>query len=47
MNYLVAQGIRPTRISIISYGKERLLCRESSEDCFGQNRRAHFLVKAR
>ena len=47
MNYLVAQGVRSNRISIISYGKERLLCRESSEDCFGQNRRAHFLVKAR
>jgi len=47
MNYLVAQGVRSNRISIISYGKERLLCRESSEDCWGQNRRAHFLVKAR
>ena len=47
MNYLVAQGVRSNRISIISYGKERLLCRESSEDCWGQNRRAHFMVKAR
>ncbi len=47
MNYLVAQGVRSNRISIISYGKERLLCRESSDDCYGQNRRAHFMVKAR
>jgi peptidoglycan-associated lipoprotein len=47
LNYLVAQGVRSNRISIISYGKERPLCRESNEDCWGQNRRAHFLVKAR
>src|SRR5947207_1917923 len=38
MNYLVAQGVRSNRISIISYGKERLLCRESSEDCYGPMR---------
>jgi peptidoglycan-associated lipoprotein len=47
MNYLVAQGVRSNRISIISYGKERPVCRESNDDCYGQNRRAHFLVKGR
>lgn len=46
MNYLVSRGVRANRITIISYGKERPVCAQSSEDCFSQNRRAHFLVKA-
>jgi len=46
MHFLVSLGVRATRISVISYGKERPMCAEASEDCFGQNRRAHFLVKA-
>jgi peptidoglycan-associated lipoprotein len=45
MNYLVSRGVRSTRISVISYGKERPMCVEASEDCWSQNRRAHFLVK--
>jgi peptidoglycan-associated lipoprotein len=45
MNYLVAQGISERRITIISYGKERPLCREHDEACWSTNRRAHFLVK--
>src|SRR5499426_841358 len=45
MNYLVSRGVRSTRISVISYGKERPMCAEASEDCWSQNRRAHFLVK--
>jgi outer membrane protein OmpA-like peptidoglycan-associated protein len=31
----------------VSYGEERPLCRERSEDCWRQNRRAQFLVKPR
>jgi peptidoglycan-associated lipoprotein len=45
MNYLVSRGVRSNRISIISYGKERPMCMEASEDCWSQNRRAHFMVK--
>ena len=45
MNYLVAQGVRATRITILSYGEERPLCSEHNETCWSQNRRAHFLVK--
>jgi peptidoglycan-associated lipoprotein len=45
MSYLVALGIPASRISIISYGEERPLCRESGEACWAKNRRAHFLVK--
>jgi peptidoglycan-associated lipoprotein len=47
MNYLVAQGVQASRITIISYGKERPLCTEHNEACWAQNRRSHFLVKAR
>jgi len=47
MNYLVAQGVQASRITIISYGKERPVCTEHSEACWAKNRRAHFLVKAR
>jgi peptidoglycan-associated lipoprotein len=47
MNYLVAQGIQATRMNIISYGEERPTCKEHAEGCWAQNRRAHFLVKAR
>ena len=43
--YLTAQGIAPTRLVTISYGKERPQCSENSEACWAKNRRAHFLVK--
>ena len=46
LNYLVAQGVQGARITIISYGEERPLCPEKTEDCWARNRRAHFLVKA-
>jgi peptidoglycan-associated lipoprotein len=46
MNYLVAQGVQASRITIISYGKERPVCTEHNEGCWAQNRRAHFLTKA-
>lgn len=47
MNHLVAQGIAPSRITILSYGEERPQCTEESERCWGQNRRSRFLVKPR
>lgn len=47
MSYLVAQGIETGRLTLLSYGKERPLCTEKNETCWSQNRRAHFLVKAR
>ncbi len=46
MNYLVAQGIRATRVTIVSYGEERAVCKEHNEACWARNRRAHFLTKA-
>jgi peptidoglycan-associated lipoprotein len=46
MNYLVAQGVQASRITIISYGEERPACAEKTEACWQKNRRSHFLVKA-
>ncbi len=47
MTYLVDRGIAASRISIVSYGKERPVCTEHSQACWAKNRRAHFLVKGR
>jgi peptidoglycan-associated lipoprotein len=47
MNHLVAQGVQPSRITILSYGEERPQCIEESERCWSQNRRSRFLVKPR
>lgn len=44
-NYLISQGIAPTRIAIISYGELLPACLARDEGCWAQNRRAHFLVK--
>ena len=45
--YLVSLGVDASRIKTVSYGKERPFCTQSSEDCWQQNRRAHFLVTAK
>ena len=46
-DYLVSLGIAPERLSTISYGEELPLCRESTEGCWQQNRRVHFLALSR
>ncbi len=43
-NALVNAGVAPARIRVISYGKERPVCTESTEDCWQQNRRGGFTV---
>ncbi len=42
---LVQLGIAPGRIRTISYGKEKPFCTESNEECWQQNRRAHFVYQ--
>lgn len=37
--YLVSLGVSSQRLDTISYGKERPICTDSSEDCYAQNRR--------
>ena len=39
---LVKLGVAPARIKTISYGKEKGFCDEMTEQCWQQNRRAHF-----
>ena len=41
-SFLVNLGVAEDRIGTISYGKTRPVCTESNEDCWQQNRRAHF-----
>ena len=43
-NYLVALGINPNRITIISYGKERPSVAGSNEAAWSQNRRAVTII---
>ncbi len=42
---LISLGISANRIRTISYGKERPFCTESTEACWAQNRRAHFVYQ--
>lgn len=42
--YLTDLGISATRISLISYGKEKPGCTESTESCRQKNRRDDFVV---
>jgi peptidoglycan-associated lipoprotein len=44
-NYLVELGVAPNHLSIVSYGKERPVCKEHVESCYAQNRRGHMLLK--
>ena len=41
--YLVSQGISADRLSTVSFGKEKPFCGESTEECWQQNRRGHFV----
>ena len=40
---LAQAGVSATRMRTISYGKEKPFCTESTESCWQQNRRAHFV----
>jgi peptidoglycan-associated lipoprotein len=44
LDYLVGLGVAADRLQTASYGKEVPLCTEHNEDCWAQNRRAHFAV---
>jgi peptidoglycan-associated lipoprotein len=43
-DYLVSLGVPSSRLDLISYGEEKPLCGEQTEDCWAKNRRAHFVV---
>ncbi len=39
---LLAAGVAPARVRVVSYGKEKQFCTEQTESCYQQNRRAQF-----
>ncbi len=41
---LVQAGIAESRLRVVSYGKEKPFCAESTEECWQQNRRAGFTI---
>ena len=43
--YLLAKGIDPTRMSIVSYGSDHPVCWEKTTQCRAKNRRADVVVK--
>jgi len=44
--YLMDHGIEASRIETVSYGKERPVCTDHQESCWGQNRRDEFVITA-
>lgn len=42
--YLIGLGIQAARIQTVSYGENKPLCSEHSEECWQKNRRAEFLL---
>jgi peptidoglycan-associated lipoprotein len=47
MNHLMANGVEASRITTISYGKERPTCTQKNEACWSKNRNDTFLTKDR
>jgi len=42
--FLIKEGVDSAGINTISYGEERPVCREATEDCYQKNRRAAFVL---
>jgi peptidoglycan-associated lipoprotein len=43
-DFLVSLGVPADRMQTVSYGKERPFCNDHTEECWQQNRRAHFVM---
>jgi peptidoglycan-associated lipoprotein len=41
--FLIKEGVDPSGIRTTSYGEERPVCREATEECYQKNRRAGFV----
>ena len=46
-NYLIASGIESNRITTVSFGKERPISLEHSENSWAKNRRGNFVIIAK
>lgn len=44
LEYLYSLGVLRSRMTKISYGEEKPLCTEQTEECWQKNRRDHFLI---
>jgi peptidoglycan-associated lipoprotein len=42
--FLVSLGISGDRVETVSYGKEKPFCSASTDECWQQNRRGHFVM---
>lgn len=42
-----ANGGSGTQLTVVSYGEERAICTDSSEDCWGRNRRVEIVYTAK
>ena len=45
-DYLSQLGVSPSRLAVISYGKDKPFCQDATEVCYQLNRRGHFLVQS-
>jgi peptidoglycan-associated lipoprotein len=45
--YMVSLGIAADRMTVISKGEEGPVCSEMTEECYGRNRRGHFIITAK
>ena len=45
--YLAAMGISDSRVQTVSFGKDRPFCTSENDQCWQENRRAHFLITAK
>lgn len=44
-DYYASLGVTPSRMATISYGKEKPICTEPTEDCWSRNRSAETLLR--
>jgi len=42
--YLMSLAVPSAKMDAISYGEEKPICRQSTEECWAKNRRAHFAL---
>jgi peptidoglycan-associated lipoprotein len=43
--YLQDLGVQASQLQTTSYGETRPFCKQQNEDCYQQNRRAHFVTQ--
>jgi peptidoglycan-associated lipoprotein len=43
--YLINLGIKEGQLSTVSYGEEKPVCTEQTEECWAKNRRDHFVIE--